>query len=154
MSTPISWRAWAAAAVIFVLGIATGVAGTSLYALRIVRGALQSPPAAGGPADRATARIADDIIRSLDLSPPEARRVRAEFAQAAANIRALRAQSNRQMIAELREGARRAAAELPPAQRAAFYNRIERRLQTLGLDGARLRPPETKEAPPARNGNP
>jgi hypothetical protein len=151
MSTPTSWRAWAAAAVIFVLGIATGVAGTSLYALRIVRGALQSPPAAGGPADRATARIADDIIRNLELAPPEARRVRAEFAQAAANIRALRAQSNRQMIFELREGARRAAAELPAAQRAAFYNRIERRLQALGLDGNRPRFPEDKESPPARS---
>ena len=114
MSPSTSWRAWAAAAVIFVLGIATGVAGTSLYALRIVRGALQSPPSVGGPAERATARIADDIIRNLELAPPEARRVRAEFALAAANIRALRAQSNRQMIAELREGARRAAAELPP----------------------------------------
>ena len=154
MSPSTSWRAWAAAAVIFVLGIATGVAGTSLYALRIVRGALQSPPSVGGPAERATARIADDIIRNLELAPPEARRVRAEFALAAANIRALLAQSNRQMIAELREGARRAAAELPPAQRAAFSNRIERRLQALGMEGNRPRFPEDKESPPARSQTP
>lgn len=154
MTTPISWRAWAAAAVIFLLGLATGVSGTSLYALRQIRSALQSPPASGGPADRATARIADDLIRSLQLPPPEARRVRAEFAQAATNIRTLRAQSNRQMIAELREGARRAAAELPPDQRAAFHARIERRLQNLGLDGARLRPPESPESPAPRGRNP
>ncbi|HEY0966461.1 MAG TPA: hypothetical protein VGD88_03640 [Opitutaceae bacterium] len=139
MSATITWRAWAAAAVIFILGITVGVAGTSLYGLRVLRRAIQTPPAAGGPIDRATARIAEDLVRSLQLPPPEAQRVRAEFAQTAANIRALRTQSNRQMIAELRQGARRVAAELPPQQRAAFYNRLERRLQAIGFDGSRLR---------------
>lgn len=159
MSAPGTWRAWAAAVVIFILGIAMGVAGTSLYGLRALRNAIQNPPAAGGPIDRATARIAEDLVRSLKLSPAEAQRVRAEFARTADNIRTLRNQSNRQMIAELRQGARRVAAGLPPPQRAAFYNRLERRLQAIGFDGSRLRQddpaddttePARSEPPPER----
>lgn len=156
MSGTGTWRAWAAATVIFVLGIAVGIAGTSLYGLRALRNAIQAPPAVDGPIDRATARLAEDLIRSLKLAPAEAQRVHAEFAKTAATIRARRIQSNREMITELRQGARRVAASLPPPQRAEFYNRLERRLRALGFTGGRLRPddPVDETSGEAKSGSP
>lgn len=162
MNPATPWRAWLAAGAIFVFGLAVGIAGTSLYGLRTLRRTLQPPPPnAINAVDRTGNQIVNDLVASLNLGPAEEARVRREFAQTSANLRALRAQSIRQTIAELRQFARRVAADLPPEQRAAFYNRLEHRLQRLGLEGRPLRPegpapgsPPNPQPGPPRGGPP
>lgn len=131
------WRGWLVAAMVFVLGVAVGAAGTVWLGTRAIRRVLQAPLSATGPADRAVARIGADLTRSLELTPDQSERVQVILEQSAVRMKAIRAGALLRAGAELRTTTDRIAAELPPEKHEELYRVIARRYERLGL-----RPPE------------
>jgi len=145
------WQAWLAALAIFVFGVAVGTAGTALLGLRSVKRTLASPPPAFAPAqviERATARVAQQLSRELELDEETESRIRAELRQAAANIRRLRVENYRELQAEVRATASRIAAQLPPEERARMEARIVQHLRRVGLE-----PGPPPSGPPRKPGS-
>lgn len=131
--SPIRWRGWLVAALIFALGLAVGSAGTALWGVRYLRRALQASTQTSGPADRAAARIGAELKAELALTPEEAERVQAILNESAGNLKSVRARAALQAGAELRAATRRIAAALPPEKQAGLHRIIARRYQRLGL---------------------
>jgi len=135
------WRGWLATAVIFILGVAVGVAGTAWTGARMLRRALQAPASAPGLANRAAERMGAELTKTLELTPAESKRVQAELDQTATNLKLLRVQWTEKAAAEIRGSTGRIAATLPPGKRAEFYRVIAKRYGRLGLATPELSKP-------------
>ncbi len=144
------WQAWLAAVAIFVFGLAVGTAGMAVFGIRAIERNLEATPQPPAQMmDQATARIAGQLRRDLDLDDDAEARVRAELRRVAVTIRRLRMESNRELQTEMRAAAARIAAELPSEKRAQLEGRIFQQLRRFGMDGAQpLRPPGPPPAPP------
>ena len=138
-SSPARWHAWLGAIVIFLLGLTVGVLGTVVVGVRAVRRNLLTPPTAPGFADRAAGRIARQLADELQLTPDQAERVRADFAQAAANIRAVRGRALREVRQEVWAAVVRAGQDLPPDKREQYRARMRKRFARAGF--GELEPP-------------
>jgi hypothetical protein len=137
------FRAWLVAGAIFVLGVAVGGAGLAWTGVRMFRQALQAPASAPGAADRAAARMGDDLTDSLHLTADESARVQAILDRSAARLKNLRVQVAADAKTELRTSIEAIAAELPPEKRPEFYRLIARRYERLGFA-----PPTPNPSPP------
>jgi hypothetical protein len=128
-----SWRAWLAAAAIFLLGVGVGGAGMAWAGIRVFRHALLNPAANRTLADRAADRIGADLTKNLNLTPEESAQVKAILAQTATNLKGVRAQAAIQVSTEVRSAVQHIAAGLPREKRAEFYRLVARRYERLGL---------------------
>jgi deoxyribodipyrimidine photolyase-like uncharacterized protein len=128
-----SWRAWLAAAAIFVLGVGVGGAGMAWAGIRVFRHALQNPGATRGFAERATERVGADLTKALKLTPEESAQVQTILAQTATNLKSVRLQAATQVSTEVRATVQRIAATLPREKRVEFYRLVARRYERLGL---------------------
>ncbi len=138
-------QAWLAAIALFVFGVAVGTAGTALLGLRSVKRAMSAPVQTQAQVvERATARVAQQLTRELELDEAAEARIRTELRRAALNIRRLRADHIRAMQTEIRSAAGRIAAELPPEQRERMENRIAQHLRRVGFESL------SQPNPPAR----
>lgn len=138
------WQAWLAALAIFVFGVAVGTAGTALLGLRSVKRVLAAPQQSPPPAqllERATARVAQQLSRDLELDEKTEADIRAELRRAAVSIRRLRIENYRALQAEARATATRIAAQVPPEHRERVEARILLHLRRVGLEPAPSPPP-------------
>jgi hypothetical protein len=136
------WKAWLAAAAIFVLGLCIGGAGMAWAGIHVFRRALLNPPAGRGLADRAAERIGTELRRSLDLTPAEDASIQGILADTTKNLKAVRTQATAQVAAEFRSAIKRIGDALPMEKRAKFYRLVTRRYERLGLP-----PPQPDPAP-------
>jgi hypothetical protein len=142
--TAFRWQAWLAALAIFVFGVAVGTAGTALLGLRSVKRVLATPPQAQPPAqliERATARVAQQLSRDLELDDETEANIRAELRRAATAIRRLRVENYRALQTEVRSTATRISAQVPPEQRERVEARVIQHLRRVGLEPAPAQPP-------------
>jgi hypothetical protein len=84
------------------------------------------PPAAG--------RIARQLADELQLTPDQAARVQADFAQAAANIRTVRGRALREVRPEVGAAVLRAAQDLAPDKREQPRECLRRRFLRAGME--------------------
>ena len=127
------WRAWLGALAIFVLGVAAGGSATVWIGGSVIRQRLNAPASAPGAADRTAARIAAELSESLDLTPELSARVQQLLNDSASNLKDIRARAVQEARAEVRDSARKIAAELSPEKRVEFYRIIARRFERLGM---------------------
>ncbi len=127
------WRGWLMALAIFIAGAALGSAGTAWLGLRFLRQTLQASPDVEGPADRAAARIGNELTERLQLTADESARVQTILAQSAQRMKSIRATAAASARDELRGASAQIAAELPREKHAEFYRVIAQRYQRLGL---------------------
>jgi hypothetical protein len=126
-------RAWLAASLIFLLGIAVGTAATVVVGAAAIRRALRAPVAASGFIDRALNRTYTQIDDSVALTPQEAALTRAELRDLAEKIKTIRLESAARFSTEASASIERIAAGLPPEKQAAFRRLAAERFPRLGL---------------------
>lgn len=146
-SNPSRWRAWVAGILIFLLGF--GLGGVCVFGVGafLLRRAAQSPTAGFRLIDRATDRLANDVVRQLDLTPEQAAYIHTEFAQTAARIKTIRVQQTQETRREIRATIFRIAQSLPEEKRAEFRRIVRQHLQRGGVDAEGSAPPPPPKQP-------
>jgi len=126
-------RAWLAAGLFFICGLAVGSIVTIRIGQRMLRNAFSAPADAPSPLDRRARRIEGQLKRALDLSPAQAAQVDAAIDQTTREIKVLRVDTGQRLQEVLNRGIAAAAAPLTPGQKARFYALARTRLEALGL---------------------
>jgi len=126
-------RAWIAAGLFFVAGMAVGSIITLRIGQRLVRHAFSAPADAPAPIDHRAKKIEAQLKRALDLSPSQEAQVDAAIEQTTHEFKALRVDTGRRLQEVLNRGVAAAAAPLTPAQRAKFLELAKERMDRLGL---------------------
>jgi len=128
------WRVWLSAAMIFLLGIGCGTAGTVGIAWWRLRGWFQAPASAPGMADRVTNRLSAQLTKELELTPEESAKIEATLDVTAASLKQARVNFAQEVTRELRSSFRRIAADLPPDKRTEFRHIVRARFLKFGVD--------------------
>jgi len=132
--SPPRWRAWLAAALIFVFGFGAGALCTVAIGMRAIQRAVRAPASAPGLADRVLERTGRDLERELNLTPEEAAAVQRALAETTAHLRALRVQAAADRHKEMRNTVLRLAQSLPVEKRPRFRELVRRSILRAGLD--------------------
>lgn len=131
---PTRWRAWLVAAMIFLLGLGCGTAGTVGIAWWRLRGWFQAPASAPGIADRVTNRLTRQLTKELELTPDEAAKLEARLDVTAVKLKEARVRFKQEVTRELRSSFLGIAADLPPDKRGEFRRIVRERFLKLGVD--------------------
>ncbi|HRE83508.1 MAG TPA: hypothetical protein PLN52_20860 [Opitutaceae bacterium] len=134
------WRAWLGAALIFLLGAIVGGTVVTRLGMARLRQALQGGAVGTTFAERATDRIADDLIQELDLNGEQARRLRLTLDSTAANLRQVRRRATVEVAGEIRSSLQQIGADLPPEKRVKFREVMRKRFEKLGLPSPETSP--------------
>ncbi len=128
------WKIWAAAAALFIAGLATGTAITAAVVGRIVRKNIEAAASGQGQLiERSADRIHSRLVKDLDLTPAQSDAVRRSLDTTANKLRGLREQSRDEVRQIARSGFIDIARQLTPAQREEFRKNARARLERFGF---------------------
>lgn len=85
-----TWKALLVLALVFLLGAATGIGGGLLFLRAQIRKAATAPLNNQGPFDKLSARIESQLVKNLQLDPPERSAVHEELAVTSRRAKELR----------------------------------------------------------------
>jgi t-SNARE complex subunit (syntaxin) len=139
MNTPSTprWKIWAAAAVLFITGLAAGSAVTVAVVGRIVRKNIEA--AANGQGrliERGADRIHERLVKELDLDADQSTAVRRSLDSTVTKLKAVREQTRDEVRQIARSGLLDVARQLTPAQREEFRRKVRSQLQRFGFGSA------------------
>ena len=128
------WKFWAAAAALFIAGLATGTALTAAVVGRIVRKNIEAAASGQGQLiERSADRIHSRVVEDLDLSPAQSDAVRQSLGATATKLKDLREQTRDEVRQIARSGFIDIARQLTPAQREEFRKNARSRLERFGF---------------------
>ncbi len=128
----LNWKAWLAAIVLFLAGMATGSVLTVGHGARVFRAAFLAPPPAG-PHENPS-RLQRHLVRELDLTEAQSAQVKTELEQMKTELKRIRFSSVQRARNILHETMARIAADLPADKREKFKSLSKERLRHVGLD--------------------
>lgn len=135
------WKIWAAAAALFLAGLATGTAITAAVVGRIVRKNIEAAASGQGQLiERGADRIHSRLVKDLDLTPAQSDAVRSSLDATVTKLKGLRDQTRDEVRQIARSGFVDITRQLTPAQREEFRKNARARLERFGFgtEGASL----------------
>ena len=116
-------------ALVFVLGLVSGVGLTSVIAIKRLQASLRNPVAAAGAANRFIDRVEKDLTKHLDLSSSEEAIVREELQASRGKLLEIRTGLHRDLRSLAQESVERIAKRLPEEKRQALRDHVQERLR-------------------------